>query len=257
MGQDAIESGFGPAVAVEAAPVEARTLLVCEHASRHVPDRFHGLGLSEALLSSHIAWDPGALGVARALSARLSAPLVHGTISRLIYDCNRPPEAPDAVPARSETHDVPGNTSLTPAARQARVDHVYAPFRDRLAAEIASRRAALQLLVTVHSFTPVYRGQNRPVQLGILHGRDDRFAQAMLAHKPAALDWDTRVNEPYGPADGVTHTLEVQGTANGLLNVMLEIRNDLIAEPVQQAACAEMLAPWISGVLAQQSEDAA
>ncbi len=226
---------------------EARVIVVCEHASNRIPAALNGLGLAPGLAESHIAWDPGALPVARALSERLSAPLVHGGISRLVYDCNRPPEAADAIPPVSEIHEIPGNRGLIESERQMRIAEVYDPFRASLAEEIARYRN-LSLLVTVHSFTPVYRGEHRTVELGLLHGTDPRFAAAMAEAPPAGWRFDTRINEPYGPADGVTHTLDLHGPPNGLMSVMLEIRNDLIATEEDQAAMAAALGDWIARI---------
>lgn len=253
--QDAlIESGFGSAVAVRPAPDAAQILLICEHGSHRVPPALDDLGLSPDILKSHIGWDPGALGVAIALAEHLQAPLVHGLISRLVYDCNRPPDAPSAIPRHSAGHQVPGNENLSLAARQARITGIYRPFHDRLQAEIAARRNVLRLLVTVHSFTPVFLGQKRRVELGLLHGRDKRFARSMLDAPPLAPKRDIRMNEPYSAADGVAHTLDKHGTRNGLLNVMLEIRNDLIATEKAQADWAAWLAPWISETLEKAAE---
>lgn len=249
------DSEFGPAVSVWNAQADAPVLIVCEHASPHIPAPLNDLGLTGAVLHSHIAWDPGAVGVARALSQALSAALVQGEISRLVYDCNRPPDAPDAVPAHSEVHDIPGNTGLTPRDRQARVDRIYTPFCNRLTQEIRQRRKRLELLVTVHSFTPVYRGARRAVELGILHGCDDRFARAMLAAPPEDFQRDIRLNEPYAAKDGVAHTLDKHGVSNGLLSVMLEIRNDLIVTEAEQTAWAGHLAPWLRQTLARLTTD--
>ncbi len=238
---------LGEVVHVSPARPDARVIVVCEHASNRIPAALNGLGLAPGVAESHIAWDPGALPVAQALAGRLAAPLVHGGISRLVYDCNRPPEAVDAIPAVSEIHAVPGNQGLSDSARQKRIAEVYEPFRASLAGEIA-RYPGLSLLVTVHSFTPVYRGERRAVELGLLHGTDPRFAAAMADAPPAGWHFDTRVNEPYGPADGVTHTLDLHGAPNGLLSVMLEIRNDLIAAETDQAAMAAALGDWIARV---------
>lgn len=251
------DSAFGPAARVLPAPASADCLLVCEHASNRVPEALGGLGLDAAALQSHVAWDPGALGVARGLAERLAAPLVYATVSRLVYDCNRPPEAPDAIPGRSEAYDIPGNLRLTAAARAVRVAGVYAPFRRTLAAEIAARRGALRLMVTVHSFTPVYLGVARAVEIGILHGRDAGLAQAMLAERPAELPHEVRLNEPYSATDGVAHTLDAHGAANRLASVMVEIRNDLIATPAAQAAMAARLAPWIARAMARLAAEPA
>jgi predicted N-formylglutamate amidohydrolase len=250
-----IDSSFGPAVTVRSAQADCPVLIVCEHASNRIPDHMGRLGLSVAQLQSHIAWDPGALGVSRALADILGASLVNGEISRLVYDCNRPPEAHDAMPERSEIHDIAGNVDLNGAARNERVEQVYAPFRDTLAKVITDQRPAL--MVTVHSFTPVYRGTPRAVELGILHGSDVRFAQAMLHDTPKDLACDVRLNEPYAAADGVAHTLDLHGAKNGMLNVMLEIRNDLIATPDAQQSWADRLAPWLMGTLDRLKQEQA
>lgn len=242
--------GFDPVLSVQGSSSGASVLMVCEHASNRIPDWMQGLGLSDEAAQSHAAWDPGALGVAEKLSELLHAPLIAGRISRLVYDLNRPPEAPDAMPEVSEIYDIPGNRNLSQDDRTKRVDGVFRPFRDHLAQEIAARQS-LRLLVTVHSFTPVYKGQKRAVELGILHGRDPRFAQAMLDAKPDDFAHKTAINEPYGPQDGVAHTLDLHGTENGLLNVMLEIRNDLITTTDTQTDMAKKLAPWITKTLSQ------
>lgn len=244
---------YGRVALVQDAPSGAGIILVCEHASNRVPDALDRLGLEPELLASHIAWDPGALGVARGLAKQLAAPLISGGISRLVYDCNRPPEARDAILAVSEVHDIPGNANLSSAERDARIAQVYEPFRTALAQEIAARRNNLRLMVTVHSFTPVFRGQTRAVEIGILHGRDAGFATAMMANRPDGLRYETRLNEPYSPSDGVAHTLDVHGADNNLPSVMLEIRNDLIASAPEQAAMADILGRWITTTLADMA----
>ena len=108
-------------------------VIVCEHAANAVPAEFAGLGLTPELLASHIAWDPGAREVARAMAERLDAPLVAQRVSRLLYDCNRPPDAESAVPEVSEVHPIPGNQGLSAEAKAARAARFYAPFREALA----------------------------------------------------------------------------------------------------------------------------
>jgi len=224
-------------------------VLVCEHASNRIPEQYDNLGLSDAARQSHIAWDPGAMAVARHLSQRLDAVLIAGTLSRLIYDCNRPPDAPDAIPERSEAFDVPGNTGLTPHQRAHRVGTVYQPFRAALARTVA--QAKTPVIVTIHSFTPVYLGQRRAVEIGVLHDNDRRLADAMLDIAPRHTDADVQRNQPYGPEHGVTHTLREHALPGGHLNVMLEIRNDLIATDANQRAMAGMLAIWIADAFAR------
>lgn len=233
-------------------------VLVCEHASRVIPPELGDLGLDAAALASHIAWDPGALAVARAMARRLDAPLVAQRVSRLVYDCNRAPGAESAIPARSELHDIPGNAGLTEAQRAARAERFYRPFRDALAGLLDRRLAAGKptALVTVHSFTPVYAGVRRDLDVGILHDRDTRLADALLAVAAAEKAFVVRRNQPYGPQDGVTHTLLEHGIARGLANVMIEIRNDLIADAAGQEAMAARLTRWLDAALAALSDPA-
>jgi predicted N-formylglutamate amidohydrolase len=250
-------AGFtAPAPLVRNRQGRSSVVLVCEHASNFVPKELSGLGLDAATLKAHIAWDPGALPVAEAMSAQLDAVLVSAQVSRLVYDCNRPPTAADAMPARSEVFDVPGNVGLSQTERDERTALVYEPFRQALAGVVHERKTGPAALVTVHSFTPVYRGVAREVELGILCDSDERLAEAMLRLAPAHTTLDVRKNEPYGPADGVTHTLKEHGLRHGIPNVMLEIRNDLIATPPQQAAMAAMLCGLLQEAMQAAGVDA-
>lgn len=238
------------AVAVEGADAPGRAILVCEHAANAFPTGWGDLGLSPAQRQAHIAWDPGALGLARALAARLQAALVHATQSRLIYDVNRPPHAASAMPAESEVHAIPGNRALDAQARARRAEALYLPFHAALARLVALRLAEGRrpALITVHSFTPVFHGRARAVEFGVIHDADDRLAQAIVA-RPTGLV--TRLNEPYSAADGVTHTLALHATPCALPHAMLEIRSDLIADAAAQEAMAERLAPVLAAAMAE------
>jgi len=242
-----------PVVTVEGAQAPGPFLVVCEHASNVFPAEFGTLGLDPAEREAHIAWDPGALGLARGLAQRLGAPLVHAGVSRLIYDLNRPPQAPGAMAAKSEIYRIPGNVDLSPDARLRRTEAVYLPFHAALRAEIARRCATgpLPVMVTVHSFTPVWFGAERTVEFGVIHDADDRLARAVVAEAQARTRLAVGLNAPYSATDGVTHTLRLQATPCGLQNVMLEIRNDLIATPGAQDAMAQTLAPVLTAALAR------
>ncbi len=227
---------------------EGDFVIVCEHASNFIPADLDNLGLGDDALRTHIAWDPGALAVARGMSAALDAPLVAPRVSRLVYDCNRSPGAQSAVPAVSGNHEIPGNAGLSAAARRARADRFYAPFCEALVATIERRMEAgrAPAIVTVHSFTPVYGGARRDLDIGILHDTDARFADALLEIAEAETEFVIRRNAPYGPQDGVTHTLAAHAIPRGLLNAMIEIRNDLIGDPAGQLAMAERLSRWVA-----------
>lgn len=247
--QDSVNTlDYGPAVHLLPGSHDgsgSQVIVVCEHASNRIPEGLNDLGLSQEALQSHIAWDPGALEVARLMASQTGATLVYGGVSRLVYDCNRPPDAPSAMVVRSEDQEIPGNAALTQAERDARTSQIYRPFHDQLAERVRALRPVLALMVTIHSFTPVYKGKKRAVDIGILHGKDPSFAKAMLEKAPVGGDFIIQLNEPYSAADGVAHTLDIHGAVNGLANVMIEIRNDLIATEADQARMAHLLVQWI------------
>jgi len=169
----------------------------------------------------------------------MEAKLVFSKVSRLIYDCNRAPDAADAMPARSEIIEVPGNADLSPEERQKRIDTYYKPFRNRLARELAATK--LPTLITIHSFTPVYNGKKRDVEIGLLHDQDQRLADAMFETSQNHTSHIVRLNEPYGADDGVTHTLHtlVLSEQDVLPPLPLDVRDG----PVRDGG---LLHPWRS-----------
>ncbi|MBM6596745.1 N-formylglutamate amidohydrolase [Microvirga pudoricolor] len=236
-----------PVACVENPEGRSPVLLICEHASNHLPPRYGTLGLGPAELESHIAWDPGALEVARHLSRLLGAPLIHATVSRLVLDLNREPTAPDSIWTLSEKTAIPANENLDPQERAFRVREVYDAFHGAVDAFVEARmaRGLLASVVSVHSFTPVYRDVPRPWQIGLIFDADASFAQrveAGLARDPALV---IGMNQPYSPADRVFHTLERHAVRRGLVPLMIEIRNDLIRTEDGQASWANRLAPLL------------
>ena len=218
----------------------SRHVLVCEHASNRLPKSLGTLGLPESELQRHIAWDLGAEQVARLLSGLIDAPLVLQRYSRLAYDCNRPPDSADAMPEISETTHIPGNRNLSSDDKLKRTREIYRPFHATVA-DLLDRRAAAGIrstVVTIHSFTPVYKGKPRAVELGILHDRDTGLADELITGFPTV---DARLNEPYGPKDGVLHTLNLHAAPRGLRHAMIEIRNDFLLEERGQVEWAERL----------------
>ncbi len=218
-------------------------LIVCDHASNHMPAEFGGLGLEAADLARHIAWDPGALGVSRRMSDNLDAPLVRSNASRLLIDCNRPLDAPDLIAPLSETTVIPGNAELSAAARQERIDRFYTPFHDAIEDTLKPRlfRGHRPGLIAVHSFNPVYRGVARPWEIGIIHDDDSAWALGMVERIRAQTNFTVGVNEPYSPADRVYFTLERHARSRSLPAVMIEVRNDEIASEKQQAYWGDLL----------------
>lgn len=232
-----------PAAEVLNSGASGDLVLVCEHASATIPAALGTMGLPERALRGHWAWDIGALDVAKAMAKTLDAPLVVSRVSRLVYDCNRPPESPTAIVEIAEHDPVTGNHNLSEDARRQRIEGVYHPFRDLLAATLEARKP--RSLVTVHSFTPVYFGTPRVVELGFLHDDYADLALAMLRLAEADPRWVNRLNDPYDASDGVTHTLRTQAIPRGIANAMIEIKSDLI----NTQPAAEEMAGYLSDIL--------
>ncbi|MEB8388795.1 N-formylglutamate amidohydrolase [Rhodobacteraceae bacterium KMM 6894] len=226
-------------------------LILCEHASHTIPAVYDGLGLSAEDARSHAAWDPGARDLSLYLLAALGGTFVASRVSRLVYDCNRPPEAASAMPEKSELIDVPGNHGLNESARAARAQAIYVPFCNAVQGRIEARKARGQptALITIHSFTPVYYGTQRPTEIGILHDADSALADGMLKGAAKLPHRQIDRNSPYGPEDGVTHSLQHHGLANGLPNVMIEVRNDLLQTPEDIARIGDELLTLIQPAL--------
>jgi predicted N-formylglutamate amidohydrolase len=228
----------------EPAPVVAERMasdspfvFVADHAGRRTPKALGDLGVPPCELERHIAYDIGIWPVAQQVAAAFDAPLVAQTYSRLVIDCNRPTHVAQSIPEFSELTEIPGNVALSQAQRQVRIDALFRPYHDEIAALLDARaaRGLATILIAMHSFTPVYMGTSRPWLIGLLYNRDARLAGPLLElmnqdHAPYVGD-----QLPYAVDDLTDYTLPVHGERRGVLHVGIEIRQDLIGEPRGQA----------------------
>ncbi|TPG21582.1 N-formylglutamate amidohydrolase [Sphingomonas koreensis] len=212
-------------------------LLLCDHASNVVPEGIE-LGVTPDLLDLHIAIDIGADPLTRGLAARLDAPAILATVSRLVIDLHREPDHPALIPATSDGHVIPGNAA---ADRDERITRFHHPYHAALAALIERTRP--RLLVSIHSFTPRLEGApgDRPWDVGILYNHDDRAARIAIDLLRAA-GLETGDNEPYS-GKLLNATLNRHGEARGLPYLAIEVRNDLIADEAGVARWTDILAP--------------
>jgi predicted N-formylglutamate amidohydrolase len=219
-------------------------LLTSDHYGRTIPRALCDLGLPESELERHIAWDIGIAGVADALSKHLDAHLIGQRYSRLVIDCNRPPCAANSIPRLSEATMIPGNEGLARDAAGARRQAIFEPYHRRIA-EVIDRRqrdGVPTVLVSLHSFTPVYAGVARPWHIGALYNRDTRLPPLLLDLLRKETDLVVGDNEPYAVSDETDYTIPVHGEARGLMNTGIEIRQDLIADQAGQRQWADRLA---------------
>jgi predicted N-formylglutamate amidohydrolase len=232
----------------------APVLITCDHASRRVPHRLRGLGLSQEELSRHIGWDIGAAEVSRGLAQRLDAPAILAAYSRLVVDCNRDPDDATSMPEVSDGVAVPGNRGLPEAARRARHDEIFVPYHAAIADWLDTRlaRDVVPAVLSIHSFTPAMAGKARPWHVGILWDADPRIPVPLLAAlraDPALVVGD---NEPYSAREPPGYTVERHAVARGLPHVAIELRQDLIADAAGADAWAGRLAAALAPILARR-----
>ena len=215
-------------------------LFLCEHASNMIPLSLKMLGLSQKEINRHIGWDIGILNVTKGIADRLRAPVFFQHYSRLVIDCNRPLESPDLIPFKSETTLVPGNKRLSSREREERINEIWKPYQEKIRQHFEKMSTQKTMVVSMHSFTPVFQGNSRPWHIGLLYNHDPEMAQAL---KEILYKYDSSLNigmnKPYTISDEDDYTIPTFGEAMGLPHVLIEIRQDLINKK-------ENLARWIN-----------
>lgn len=237
------------AVTILNADSKADFVIVCDHGGDAVPLALNGLGLDASILARHIAWDIGAKNLARLLAEKLDAPAVLAEFSRLVIDLNRPLDDLTSVREISDGVVIPGNRGLTPADIDARHVEIFRPYHDAVEVTLAERHVHVPAVISVHSFTPVMKGFERPWHIGVLYNDDARIALPLIA----ALSRDSGIivgdNLPYSGYDLFGNTIETHAMPQGRANILLEIRQDLIDTQHGAERWAALLADALGPIL--------
>jgi predicted N-formylglutamate amidohydrolase len=222
-------------------------VLLCDHASPVIPRAFNNLGLDADTLTRHVAWDIGSPEVALHLAKRLDATVVMTTYSRLVIDVNRRPGHATSTPAVSEDVLIPGNQNLTREHVMERERVFFWPYHNAISATLQRivDSGRTPTLISLHSFTPVFHGVQRPWDIGVLWHQDGRIAQPLIAGLLAGQSLCIGDNEPYHAGDPMGYTMPVHGEAPGHPHVLIEMRQDRISD----AAGAENMAQTLGDVL--------
>lgn len=251
------EKAFAPVESLDGA-LDAGVVVICDHASNGLPAAYGDLGLSRQSLERHIAYDIGAAWLTRRLAGLLGAPAVLSTFSRLLIDPNRGADDPTLVMRLSDGAIVPGNAQIDAAEIERRRVRYWAPYRAAVAEVVDSMCATgrAPAVVSIHSFTPVWRAAARPWKIGVLWDLDPRLSSPLLQALAAEEDLAPAAatvgdNEPY---DGALagDTIDEIATARGLANALIEVRQDLIATEAEAQAWADRLARLLRPILARQ-----
>lgn len=231
---------------------QAPVLVLCDHASRHIPPAFRGLDLKGDNLSRHIAWDIGVAEVARPLSRLLDAPTLLAGFSRLVIDANRHLGSRGSIPEVSDETPIPGNQNLDERARKERVQAFFKPYHAAAARLIEAQiaKGVRPLLVFLHSFTPVIQEFRRPWEVGVLWNEDDRLARPVIEGF-RAQGCTVGENEPYSGASPEDYSLHKHGEGRGLAPVLLEVRQDLIDSHEGAEQWAQIIAQVLTPLVEQ------
>lgn len=223
-------------------------LLVCEHAGQAIPEKLMGLGIDRADLDSHIGWDLGAEAVTRLLAKAFGAPAVLQRYSRLVIDCNRPPEAPDAVLEVSDGVEISGNQAVSENDLKARKHAIFDPFQ--AAVVNCCEQHPRRIVLSIHSFTPQLGGVDRPWDIGLLFRKDTRTSEKLSQYLQQDHPHLTiGMNQPYQIDDSSDWFVPHHGEARNLPHSLIEIRNDHIRTPEGQVEWANILGAGLRKLL--------
>ncbi|OJF94521.1 N-formylglutamate amidohydrolase [Pararhizobium antarcticum] len=238
--------------AFEILPGDARSglVLLADHAMNRLPVEYGRLGLPEAAFARHIAYDIGVEPLVRRLSARLDAPAVLGCFSRLLIDPNRGEDDPTLIMKISDGAIIPGNHPITAEEVENRLNQFHRPYHRAVSATIDAVTAAsgaAPLVISVHSYTPAWKGVPRPWQTAILWDNDPRAVRPLIAALEAEGDLRVGDNEPY---DGALRgdTMYRHCMATGIPHALIEVRQDLISDEAGVMEWEHRLAPIFSAL---------
>jgi predicted N-formylglutamate amidohydrolase len=231
----------------------APALIVCDHASRAFPRSLERLGLPELGSWQHVAWDIGAGELARGLAHALDTPAVLAGYSRLVVDCNRSPDDPEAFRTESDGWTIPGNRNLGEFERRVRLGSFFDPYHECIDAMLRGfrTRAVIPLFVAVHSFAPSLgtQGEARPWHVGVLWDRDEVNARRLLDGLRAIDGLVVGDNQPYSGRHPANYTIDHHAKATGLPHVCIEVRQDLLDSPAGVERWVRLLARVVAPLL--------
>lgn len=228
------------AIEVLAGARDAPVFVTCEHASQRMPLGFRWPDADRRLIDTHWAYDLGAREMARSLAEGLDAGAVLSRYSRLLIDPNRPLGSPTLFRTHAEGAPIELNTTeLDEDERKRRVERLYRPYHEAIDRELA--RTATPILLAIHTFTPLYEGARRTVEVGVLFDSERELAER-LAEGLAETGLNVALNEPYSGKEGLMYAGELHARVHGRRAVELEVRQDLAVDPVFRADFVHRLA---------------
>lgn len=245
------ENGLPDAFEVINAEGVAPLLIACDHAANLIPDSLFGLGVDAKYLQQHIAHDIGSKQVALLLAKLLDAPLLLAKYSRLVVDLNRHLNDPSLIPECSDGVAIPGNLNLSTEMRTHRISHYFQPYHQQYQhmAKAQIAKHSRPIILALHSFTPSMNGVARPWEMGVLWNQDEVLATQLMKNLAEVTDFNIGDNQPYHAAEPLGYAQSIYSNACGVELVMLEIRQDLIANCCGQTKIAKLAYKAVAPIL--------
>ena len=226
-------------------------MILCDHASKHIPAELDDLGLPPAELAGHIAWDIGAAGVAEALSEIFDAPAVFSPVSRLVIDCNRHLDAADLIPERSDGTLIPGNLNLSASARALRIERWFHPYHAAIESILDEResRGAASIALSIHSMTDNLAGSHRPWQIAFSSHEDRSLVQPVIDILRHSSDIQVGDNQPYSMDPAIDYSIPFHALRRNLPYLQAEFRQDQVQDAEAQVRWAQRFAGALAEAL--------
>ncbi|MCI5045958.1 MAG: N-formylglutamate amidohydrolase [Aquisalinus sp.] len=220
--------------------------IICDHAKNWIPDEYDSLGIPDDVLRTHIAWDPGAGDLTRALAQRLSARAVLCGFSRLLIDPNRSTDRHDLIAESSDEIPIPGNRKLSFEQRSHRIEKFFDPYHQAIDCELNAYQArqVKPFVLSIHSFTPRLLGQKqiRPWHIGALWRHDEETARKFMGAVKEFTPFHVGDNQPYN-AKEFNYSVDRHVAPRGLKHITIEVRQDLLESSDQVTRMADLLEP--------------
>ena len=206
-------------------PPSVKLLILADHASNYIPKKYNNLGLAKKDILTHKAYDPGIKDLAINLSNKFNAHLVLGEYSRLLIDCNRDINDPTLISVISDRKLILGNKQITKQEQIFRINKIYRPYHDKINKMILEKK--INVIISLHSFNPIFKGRKRFLKYGILSNEDRRLSDLIIKELKRKKNF-VGDNKPYR-GSLIGDTLYKHALKKGIYHSLIEIRNDLLS----------------------------
>lgn len=219
-------------------------IITCEHASARVPAPLRTTESDRAWLNSHWGHDIGARTISRELVRLTGSRGVFSRFSRLVCDANRAPEQADFIRTDTEGYPLSFNRAVSPEERARRITTYFEPYHAAVDEEVQRRvldSAGDVVLLSVHSFTPVWNHRVRPMDVGVLYADHAPVAERLVTElRREGLE--TASNKPYSGMEGLIYAAARHGQRHRIVYLELEINQSLCCTPARAIKIARRVA---------------